>query len=61
MAKRLCSDLTSPDLNKADIVPIKGNTKYSCFLGTAKMTRFLIYNLFTRNLLCCYSIRCLKI
>ena len=26
--KRLCNDLVSPDLTKADIFPIKGNTKY---------------------------------
>ena len=44
--KRLCNDLTSPDLNKADIFPIKGNTTYRCFLGTVNMTGFLIYNLF---------------
>ena len=33
-------------INKDDIFPIKGNTKYSCFLGTVSMTGFLIYNLF---------------
>ena len=33
-------------LTKADIFPIKGNTKYSYFLGTVKMTGFLIYSLF---------------
>ena len=44
--KRLCNDLASPDLTKADIFPIKDNIKYSCFLGTINMTGFLIYNLF---------------
>ena len=34
------------DLTKADIFPIKGDTKYSCFLGTVNMTGFLIYSLF---------------
>ena len=42
--KLLCNDLSSPDLTKAGIFPIKGNTKYSCFLGTANMTGFLIYS-----------------
>ena len=48
--KRLCNDLASPDLTKADIFRIKGNTKYSCFLGTVNMTGFLIYNLFINYL-----------
>ena len=33
-------------MSPADIFPIKGNTKYSCFFGTINMTGFLIYNLF---------------
>ena len=45
MVKVLCNDLKSPDWTKADIFPIKGNTKYSCFLGTVKMKGFLMYNL----------------
>ena len=44
--KRLCNDQASPDFTKADIFPIKGNTKYSCLLGTVNMTGFLIYSLF---------------
>ena len=35
--KRLCNDLTNPDLTTAYIFPIKRNTKYSCFLGTVDM------------------------
>ena len=35
-----------PDLTKSNIFPIKGNTIYSCFLGTVNMTDFVIYNLF---------------
>ena len=38
--------MINPDLTKADIFSLKGNTKYSCFLGTVNMTRFLIYKLF---------------
>ena len=40
------NDLRSPDLTKGDIFPIKGNTKYSCFLRIVNMTGFLRYNLF---------------
>ena len=36
----------SPDLTKADIFPIKGNTRWSCFLETVNMTAFLRDNLF---------------
>ena len=44
--KRLGYDLMSPDFIKADIFPVKSNTRQSCFLGTGNMTGFLIYNLF---------------
>ena len=46
--KRLHNDLISPDLTKtkAEIFPIKGNTKCSCLFGTVNMTGFLICNLF---------------
>ena len=36
----------SPNSTKADIFPIKGNTRYSCFLKIVNMTGFLRYNLF---------------
>ena len=46
LQKGLCNDLASPDLTKADIFSIKGNTEYSCFLGTVNTAGFLIYSLF---------------
>ena len=44
--KRLSNGLTSPGLTKADILLIKGNNKYICFLETVNMTGFLIYSSF---------------
>ena len=29
-----------PGLTKGDVFPIKGDSKYSCFLGTVHMTGF---------------------
>ena len=44
--KRLWNDLMSPDSTKPDIFPIKGNTRYSCFLRNVNMTGFYLCNLF---------------
>ena len=35
------------DLTTADTFPIKGNTRYSCFLGNVNMTGLLLYKLLT--------------
>ena len=36
--KRLCNALDNPVLITPDILPIKGKTIKSCFLGTVKVT-----------------------
>ena len=44
--KRFWNDLMRPGLTKSDVFPIKGNSEYSCFLGTVDMTGFWLYNLY---------------
>ena len=44
--RRFCNALDNPVLITPDILPIKGKTIKSCFLGTVKVTGFGSKNLF---------------
>ena len=44
--KRFWNDLMPPGLTKSDVFPIKGNSKYSCFLGPVDIAGFWLYNLY---------------